>query len=148
MDWGKIVYPGFAAVFTALIFWGWDRIKVVPTIVVPENAVMSFDSDSCPLGWSPFAPAVGRTVVGAGKAERLTARALRETGGAETHTLTIPEMPNHNHGGIWGGEDKKAGMINDFAYHTAGHAQLQAQGGGQPHNNMQPFVALLYCKKQ
>lgn len=147
MDWSKIVYPGLAAVFTALLFWGWEQVKVVPTVVVPSGAVVAFDLDACPNGWAVFAPAAGRTVIGVGKGERLTARQLRETGGAEAHTLTVDEMPPHNHGGIWGGDGGKAGMNNNYAYHSQGHVQIKMEGGGKAHNNMQPFVALQYCKK-
>ncbi|MBD2515202.1 tail fiber protein [Nostoc sp. FACHB-973] len=40
----------------------------------------------------------GRVGVGAGQGAGLTLRSLGQTFGAETHTLTVSEMPLHNHG--------------------------------------------------
>ena len=39
----------------------------------------------------------GRTLIGAGTGIGLTTRAVGATGGAENHTLSIAEMPAHNH---------------------------------------------------
>lgn len=41
----------------------------------------------------------GRTIIGTGQGTGLTNRTLGATGGAETHTLTIPQMPIHDHTG-------------------------------------------------
>ena len=41
----------------------------------------------------------GRTVLGAGAGSGLTNRPLGQSGGAETHTLSVAQMPSHNHGG-------------------------------------------------
>ncbi|WP_414575323.1 tail fiber protein [Anabaena sp. CCY 9402-a] len=40
----------------------------------------------------------GRTSVGAGAGTGLTARTVGQTFGNESHTLTVSEMPSHNHG--------------------------------------------------
>lgn len=121
--------------------------------IVPRGAVMAFDLESCPSGWEPFSRAAGRTVIGVGKGQRdqndkpLTQRSLGDTGGAEQHTLTIPELPKHDHGGVWGGTESVAGMLNSYRTHTQGHKKVEAQGEGKSHNNMPPYVALLYCRK-
>ena len=72
---------------------------------VPPGAVLAFDLDACPAGWSPFAPAGGRVVIGANAAggNGLSARALGQTFGEEAHTLTAAEMPAHSHAGTTGG---------------------------------------------
>ena len=36
---------------------------------VPSGAVIAFNREECPLGWSEFPPTVGRVVVGIGDAE-------------------------------------------------------------------------------
>jgi microcystin-dependent protein len=41
----------------------------------------------------------GRVPVGAGQGSGLTNRSLADTDGEENHTLTINEIPSHNHGG-------------------------------------------------
>ena len=43
----------------------------------------------------------GRTLIGAGQGGGLTSRVLAQIGGAEMHTLTLAEMPNHGHGLNW-----------------------------------------------
>ena len=72
---------------------------------VPQGAVIAFDSTGgCPVGWKLFVPAISRVVVGASDGSnvspnlapngvRLSARSLESYGGAETHILTIEELP-------------------------------------------------------
>ena len=45
----------------------------------------------------------GRTLIGVDSADA-SFDAVRETGGAKTHTLTINQMPSHDHGGATGWE--------------------------------------------
>jgi microcystin-dependent protein len=82
----------------------------------------------------------GRVIIGAGQGATLTARNAGETGGAETHTLTVSEMPSHSHSiplagtGVWGdGSNYRPGGSQT-------NGQLGSQGGGVAHNNMQPFA--------
>lgn len=105
----------------------------------------------------------GRVAVGTGDGAgvELTNRVLGSSGGAETHTLSVGEMPAHNHGsnstdgyGLMysDGNDTQDADVN----FTAGEPNLYAglrtlvinpTGSGLPHNNMQPFLVLNYLIK-
>lgn len=93
-----------------------------------------------------------RLVVGVGS------RSLGTTGGEETHTLTVSEMPSHQHIVPYG-ESTAAATFNWGSY---GNNNLQGSnatdydnmwpytsptGGSQAHNNMPPYMALYYIMK-
>ncbi|MFF2094102.1 phage tail protein [Paenibacillus sp. NPDC058174] len=87
---------------------------------------------------------------------------LGQVGGETSHTVSLSELPAHNHqlqakssaatlptpnNGVWA-----AASVS--AYHTGGpgggnfamNPQLvKAAGGSQPHNNMQPYLTLNFC---
>ncbi len=85
---------------------------------------------------------------------------LASSGGAETHTLTEGEMPSHNH--LLGARLNGVGSIlstNNTLYkinnmYTATDpdtflrtSTISSTGGGQAHNNMQPYITLNYIIK-
>ena len=71
---------------------------------------------------------------------------LHSTGGSETHTLTVSEMPAHSHD--VGGNIVRRGSGDDAfrelaaAYPGGGNSASQSVGGGQPHNNMPPYYGI------
>lgn len=72
-------------------------------------------------------------------------------GGEATHTLTIDEMPRHNHE-----IDNLNASGNSTPYMTVqaqdkkgygGNVQTMFAGGSQPHNNMPPYLAVYIWKR-
>ncbi len=80
----------------------------------------------------------GRTAIGTGTGSGLTPRVLADSGGEETHVLTVPEIPAHHHSyNNIGATPSSTGFGNSGGAATTGDT-----GGDGAHNNMQPFLAL------
>ncbi len=104
----------------------------------------------------------GRVPMQPGQGPGLSLRDLGESGGTETVTLLESEMPPHNHGltaqAAPGDSATPAGnafarTIGATPYRPPGGAALTAMagqslspnGGGQPHNNMQPYLTCYFA---
>jgi microcystin-dependent protein len=101
----------------------------------------------------------GRIPVGAGQGLGLTARARGESGGTETHTLALNQLPQHTHilraSSANGTTDQPGGNLparNPSGipqFTTAADTDLASGavgtvGSGQPHNNLQPYIVVNY----
>ena len=112
----------------------------------------------------------GRTVIGSGHGPGLSDRRLGSSGGSQTNTLSINQIPSHHHtasGTVNPGASVDEGTLsnnptdkyaaeaapgNDIYANTANVAMGQNNatitvlnnGGSQPFNNMQPWLALHY----
>jgi hypothetical protein len=140
------------------------RLAAVETNFVPiAGTIQAFDLPTCPAGWIQFTAANGRAIVGTNPstANGLSVRALGATFGAESHVLTVAEMPSHNHtppaasgakvlgynaAGTYG-VSSSFPSVNERVSNNDGNAVMPNAGGGEAHNNMQPSLALLICKK-
>lgn len=79
---------------------------------------------------------------------------LGETGGEKTHTLTVDEMPSHKHTGIsWYGstaltlDTGTSGFLPQGTWGggaSTSNFQTGNTGGGQAHNNLQPYIVMNY----
>lgn len=96
------------------------------------------------MGGSTAGRLSGTTITGG-------ADALGRVGGAQTHQLSIDEMPSHNHS--WStvlmdnpsgsGYPLKSGLLNNSNFSNP----TGSTGGGQAHNNVQPTMVLNYIIK-
>jgi microcystin-dependent protein len=96
----------------------------------------------------------GRTPIHEGAGHTLGERA-----GQEAHTLSVAELPEHNHAVMVSTDPADspiptgnvlASSLNEFYTSAANLVALQVgtvgnAGGGQAHNNMQPFLVINFC---
>ena len=104
-----------------------------------------------------------RVPIGAGAGPGLTSRAVGATGGSAAVTLSESQTPSHTHrargvaangtsqspaGGLWAQFERTRPVVKADVYgDSAPDVQMAAQalgpaGNNQPHNNMQPYLAL------
>ena len=136
--------------------------------MVPSGAIVAFDLRAgCPTGWSEFTDAAGKVIIGVGEGTLKEKKEIneqvvlvelileyhqyREEGGEEKHKLTTLETPIHAHYikirseeiRIGEGGDKRNLVVPDDTAQTA----TESSGAAKHHNNMPPYIALYFCKK-
>lgn len=81
----------------------------------------------------------------------ITGSTLGATGGAETHTLTVAQMPAHSHSTQGYNTGSVVGSSTTAATGVSGANPNQiptnSQGSGSAHNNTQPTIVLNYIIK-
>jgi microcystin-dependent protein len=100
----------------------------------------------------------GRVPLGQGQGPGLGNYDLGQVGGSETVTLSVAQMPTHNHAMAGSGSatsKSPANLVPAFnsaasAYGAPDGTQMagafaQNQGGSQPHDNRQPYLTMSYC---
>jgi microcystin-dependent protein len=102
----------------------------------------------------------GRVPIGAGAGAGLSARSIGERGGTESHTLAMNELPSHSHtlqvqtaeGNTSSPSDaipattspSVTGYSSGAPNGTMAASTIGNSGASQPHNNLQPYLALNY----
>ena len=120
--WGQIVEAGIAdsavtsaKIANSTIVLG-DLAAALQAFLIPVGTINAYGNATPPTGWllcngqstsgyTTLASVVGatvpdlrgRTIIGTGSGAGLTARTIKDTGGTETHALTIAELAAHSH---------------------------------------------------
>lgn len=133
-------------------------VRVVVEGIYPIGSLYTTTDSTSPsastrLGfgtWEAFGQ--GRVLIGVGDGtddNETKTFASGETGGEYNHTLTVSEMPSHTHT-----EEGVATTGDDATSVGGGVTELQSSGnntsetgGGQAHNNLQPYVVVYMWKR-
>lgn len=95
--------------------------------------------------WERFAQ--GRTLVGFDSSDA-DFNVLGKQGGTKKHLLTVNELPSHSHN--YGSTQRvQVGTDNGTAYDATdvGSFETSDTGGGEPHNNLQPYRVIYYWRR-
>lgn len=132
-----------------------DRIYPVGSIYMSVNST----NPSNYFGGTWVSWGQGRVPVGVNTSDS-NFSTVEKTGGEKSHTLSIAEMPNHNH--TRGGSDAGWGAgnygsitdvlvslgttsANQLFFHAAG--ATNSTGSGSAHNNLQPYITCYMWKR-
>ena len=123
-----------------------DKIDTIAGSIYPIGSVVTFydnNDHSTHLGftWERFA--AGKMVIGYDSSDS-DFNTIGATGGEKAHTLTVDEIPSHNHklGQMYDGYHlttttaQPRGIYGDYAQNVL----TTNTGGGQAHNNLPPYI--------
>ena len=117
--------------------------------------LIGYFEGGCPPGWTEYVPLKGRFPLGRDPTQNLN---QGNQGGSTSHTLSIDEMPAHNHAN--GNFTKMAAAATAKAFPSSFNSQdyisvpdtsnfgtIKSEGGGKPHSIMPPYNVMVPCKK-
>lgn len=102
----------------------------------------------------------GRIPIHQGQGPGTSNYVIGQMAGTETVTLTVNQIPSHNHSLLASTASGSAGSpagdyiavnadgITSYSGSATGNlnaGSIQSQGGNQPHNNMQPYLVVNFC---
>ena len=136
-----------------------DMIKDVALAMYPVGSIYMSTASTNPgtlfggtwVGWGS-----GRVPVGVNTTDN-DFKAAEQTGGAKTHTLTVDQVPAHKHtvaSSVGWGDGGNSGYgsgygrtdSNNPAHRWVEQTSSNA-GGGQAHNNLQPYITCYMWKR-
>ena len=94
--------------------------------------------------WAAFG--AGRVMVGLDSSDT-DFDSAEETGGAKTHTLTVNQIPAHTHTIDTSDQPSGSGSVEIAGGSPVGTKLTQSTGGGQAHNNLQPYIVVYMWKR-
>lgn len=127
-----------------------DRFKISTTCGGSEVDITSTGSGTHSDYFNFLVPDTrGRALIGAGSGAGLSARTLGQTGGEETHVLSMGEMPAHTHTytAPQNAINNVAGGAQPAVNGTSAGQNTGSAGSGSAHNVMDPFLVLQYIIK-
>ena len=131
----------------------WDQIYPVGSIYITANA-----TNPSVLFGGTWEQLKGKFLVGVDSSDT-DFETSGKTGGEKTHTLTVDEMPSHNHllyGSPYGSANWVENGVQRVKYDvdkkTASNTYIVAQpacdtGGSQAHNNLPPYMTVYMWKR-
>jgi hypothetical protein len=120
---------------------------VYPVGSIYFNAAVATNPNTL-LGFGTWAAyGGGRVMVGVHSSG--TFDGLNETGGAETHTLSVAELPAHTHSYDRQNTSTDNISIHDITRTTGGNSSATSgsTGSGSAHNNIQPYITVYMWKR-
>jgi len=153
------VTPSLATGITAAEVWNLVKAEALNS-TYPIGSIYASVANTSPASafggtWAPYG--AGKVLAGhdyndpadADFVAASTDGSSEKTGGAKTHTLSINEMPAHTHS-INGVENPRGSGANgseDGDSSFTSSLTTNSTGGGQAHNNLQPYVVVYMWKR-
>lgn len=132
------VIPVMSAIFNAVY-----PVGTIYTSVSSANPGSIFGGT-----WEAFGS--GKTLVGVDTSDT-DFNLVQKTGGEKKHTLTIEEMPRHNHNKLKLRWNTSSGANAVYGSNGSGtgkdYDDQSYEGGGQPHNIVQPYITVYFWKR-
>lgn len=153
-EWRQSVYTnGTAGVFS---YHAWQKVvrqNDLLNMVYPVGSIYMSVSNVSPqsfLGGTWQAFATGRTLVGVDTSQT-EFDTVEETGGEKTVTLTVDQIPPHNHRFDHESMAQKyssgVSVWSSANTSTASALYTTNTGGGSAHNNLQPYITVYMWKR-
>lgn len=104
--------------------------------------------------WAQFGQ--GRTLVGMGSNGTTSYSTVQATGGSDSVTLTLSQVPAHSHTARWYGSSYQGTYGDTFGgFNSQGHGtwqdytyiQTNSQGGGGSHENRMPYITVYFWRR-